>query len=395
MNHPKNLETALKWDYKFWNTQPVTKLNEIVTLDGQIESDKPIENISSVMQELPPDFEWCTFDLSNKDDCSNVATFLDKYYVEDSEHTFRLHYTPDLIGWIYGETDGTKVIAIGVRVCKNNMIVGFICGRVTKVQVNKNKLDLIEVNLLCIHPHIRNKKLTPVLIKELTRRFNLLGYSKALYTSNNYLPTPILTTNYYHKAINVQILYDTGFIKLDKSTVLKNVKKAHKLPETFSLNFKKMEFRHLDQMYDLFNVYMEKYNLHPIFTKNEFKKLFYGNKFIVCYVIENDDGDVTDFASYYIMQSRVLKNNQKHEFIRQANLYYYTSLNETPYTIIRNLLIVARNTGIDVFNATDIMENSTVVRELGFEPGSGVSNYYLYNWKIKSLKNFQCSLMLL
>jgi len=394
MNHPKNLETALKWDYKFWNTQPVVKLNEIVTLDGQIEPDKPIENVNTSIFELPPDFEWCTFDLSNKDECTLVATFLDKYYVEDSEHTFRLHYTSDFIQWIYDNQ--SKNIAIGVRVRKNNMIVGFICGKLTKVQVNKNKLDLIEVNLLCIHPHIRNKKLAPVLIKELTRRFNLLGYSKALYTSSNYLPTPVLTANYYHKAINVQILHDTGFIKLDKKTILKNVKKAHKLPETFTLNgFKKMELKHLDQMYDLFNTYMDKYNLHPIFTKDEFSKLFYNNKFVVCYVIENEDGNVTDFASYYIMQSRVLKNNEKHEFIRQANLYYYTSLNETPYTIVRNLLIVARNTGIDVFNATDIMENATIVRELGFEPGTGLSNYYLYNWKIKSLKTFQCSLLLM
>lgn len=393
MNHPKNKENALKWDYKFWNTQPVLKLNEINNIDGQIEPDKKILDIKQNQFDLPDNFEWIKYDLNDVENCKFIANFLDKYYVEDANGEFRLHYDAEFIEWIYKNSNH---VAIGVKVSKNNALVGFICGKVVKMQINKNKLDMIEVNLLCIHPNLRNKRLTPVLIKELTRQFNIIGYSKGLYTAGNYLPTPILTVNYYHKIINVKILHNTGFITLDPTTNLNNVIKTHKLPEQVSNeNFKKVELKHLDEMYDVFNKYMEKYNLHPLFTKDEFKYTFFGNKFIVCYVVENNLGNVVDFISYYVMQSRVLKRNEKYKFIKKAYLYYYTSLNETPYSLIKNMLVIARNNNVDVFNATDILENGAILEEMKFERGTGTLHYYLYNWKIKPLKNLQCSLLLM
>lgn len=393
MNHPKNKDSALKWNYTFWNTQPTTKLNEIVSIDSQIEPDKQIDDVNKNSTTLPDGFEWVKYDFSNVENCKIVANFLDKYYVEDSNREFRLYYSSDLIEWMY---KNSNYIAIGVKVTKNNMLAAFICGKIVKMQVNKNKLDMIEVNLLCIHSNLRNKRLTPVLIKELTRQFNLLGYSKGIYTAGAYLPTPIFTANYYHKAINVQKLCDTGFIKLDSKTPIKNVIKTHTISDQIeNTNFKKADLKHLDEMYEIFNKYMEKYNLHPLFTKEEFKHIFIENKFVTTYVVENDLGNVSDFISYYIAQSRILKKNEHHKFIKRAHLYYYTSLNDTPYSLIKNMLIVARDNGMDVFDSTDIMENDNILRELGFEQGSGMLNYYLYNWKIKPLKNLQCSLLLI
>ena len=110
--------------------------------------------------------------------------------------------------------------------------------------------------------------------------------------------------------------------------------------------------------------------------------------------VENEDGDVLDFISYYIMQSRVLKKNDKHKFIKKAHLYYYTTINNTSFTLIKDMLIIAKNNGMDVFDATDIMENN-ILDELGFEGGTGILHYYLYNWKIKPIKNLQCSLLLM
>lgn len=392
MKYPKNHESALKWDYKFWNTQPVIKLNEKVNIDGQIESSEIVE-LNTVPFNLPSDFEWCKFDLANHDNCIEVAEFLDKHYVEDNDNEFRLQYKPEFIEWLYKKS---QHIAIGVRMKSKNIIVAFVCGKVGKYQVNKNKLDMVDVNLLCVHKSLRNKRLVPVLVKELSRQFNLLGYSKALYNASNYLPTPILTANYFHRALNVKVLCETGFVKVDETTNYKAVKKANRLPEKFSnKNFKKIEEKHLEQMYELFNTYMGKYNLHPIFTQEEFSYLFYGNKFVVCYVLEDEEGNVLDFISYYVTQSSVLKNNEKYKYIKKANLFYYTSLTETPYNLIKDIMIVARNNSMDVFNATDIMENNSTVRELGFEDGTGTQHYYLYNWKIKPLQNIQCSLILM
>jgi glycylpeptide N-tetradecanoyltransferase len=43
-------------------------------------------------------------------------------------------------------------------------------------------------------------------------------------------------------------------------------------------------------------------------------------------------------------------------------------------------LIQAKNSGFDVFNALDIMENEEFLVELKFMPGDGYLHYYLYNW---------------
>lgn len=48
-----------------------------------------------------------------------------------------------------------------------------------------------EINFLCVHKKLRNKRLAPVLIKEVTRRCNVMGIFQAIYTVGMYLPTPI------------------------------------------------------------------------------------------------------------------------------------------------------------------------------------------------------------
>lgn len=399
MNYPKNLESASKWNYKFWNTQPVTKFKDIVSIDGPITNPSQLnkENTQDIQDtqepfKLPEEFQWVNLNMSTETDRTNVANFLDKYYVEDANHMFKLHYTSEFIDWMYNDSNH---IGLGITVKKNNLLVAFVCGKVVKMQVNKNKLDMVEVNFLCIHPKLRNKRLVPVLIKELTRQFNLKGYFYGSYTAGNYLPTPIFSTTYHHRPINIKKLMETGFTTLDKDTNMKNVKRALKLPESFIIkNFVKMESSHLDECFNLYNKYMEKYNHHHIFTKEEFSNIFLGNKIVTCYVVLDDDNNVLDFISYYVMYSRVLNtpnttDNTKHEFIKKAVLFYYTCLNETCYRLIKDILIVARNNNIDVVDAMDLMENQYILKELGFEQGNGTLHYYLYNWKIKQLKNSQ------
>jgi hypothetical protein len=140
MIHPKNKDDALKWNYKFWNNQPVSKLNEIVTKDAKINTEININEIPFI---LPNEFEW------TKPTIDELVTFLDKYYAEDSDGEFRLHYSTNLLNFMYSG----EHIFMGVKIKANNLLVASICGKVTKMQVNRNSLDLIEVNLLCIHPN--------------------------------------------------------------------------------------------------------------------------------------------------------------------------------------------------------------------------------------------------
>ena len=385
MNYPKNLDAALKWDYKFWSTQPVPKLKEKSFIDGPIMNEMKSEEIRNTPYELVDGFEWSLINFNNDNNVIEISEFLDKYYVEE-------HYSPEFIKWMYANKEH---IGVAVRYSQNKTIIGFICGKVVKMQVNKMKLDMIEINLLCVHPKLRRKRLVPILIKEITRQFNLKGYFHGVYTDVLYLPSPIITVNYYHRAINLDTLLETGFTKLDSTHDLENIKKILKLPKKNSNNFKRMELQHLDVVYDLFNKYMDKYNYHPIYTKDEFKHIFLDNQFVFSYVFENEGGDVIDFASYYTMPTRVLVKNEKHKFINKGYLFYYTCNNMTAYRIINELLIAGSLNKIDVFDAINIMENESILKELKFEEGTGMLHYYFYNWKTKPLKNIQVGTILM
>ena len=397
--YPKTLEAALKKGSKFWINEPVPQLTEKIMKDGPIEENKITTEISQVPLKIPEDFYWDSIDMNDKNNCQEVSNFLDKYYIQNMESQFKLHYSGEFLNWILS-LNGEKIdpeFCVGIRVTKNNILVGFIAATVGKMKVNKNILDMIDVNFLCIHTKLRNKGLAPIMIKELTRRLYRKGYNQAMYTGPRYLPKPIVTVKYYHRALNITPLIETGFTKLQGKISVNDLKRTLKLPsKPFTKNFVEMNESHIDSAYEHLDDYFNKYNCHPIFSKEEFRRIFLNNKFVTAYVVDGgltDDNsnnrEVLDFISFYSLPSRVCNNNTKHKFLNTAYLFYYTSKNETTYRLIRDIMIIARNKGFHVFNAVDIMEHEHNLRDLNFEPGTGTLHYYFYNWKCRDINNNQ------
>lgn len=62
---------------------------------------------------------------------------------------------------------------------------------------------------------------------------------------------------------------------------------------------------------------------------------------------------------------------------------------------MRDLLILSRNEGADVFNALDLMENSKVFNSLQFGAGDGWLQYYVYNWKCPTMQSSDVGIVLL
>ena len=62
--------------------------------------------------------------------------------------------------------------------------------------------------------------------------------------------------------------------------------------------------------------------------------------------------------------------------------------------LIRNSLILAKNSDFDVFNALDIMENESILKELKFGVGDGNLHYYFYNWRVQEVKPAQIGIVL-
>lgn len=391
MSYPSTLETAQNYKYKFWSKQPVIGMNEIVSRDGLINNPLDELTLSDKPTKLPADYEWLNIDLSNNEQLGQILFFLNSYYT--SSNQFSQMHTEEHMKWYYDSSS----IHLCVKSSKHNLFVGFISGKIVKVQLNKTITNFIEVRLLCVHKHLRHKKLVPCLITELTRQFNLLGYDKALYCSNVYINKPLITSKYYLRAINVDKLLNTGFVKIDtknNNITVEDIKKTNEMCTKSDKGMKRMGEEHVEMAYNLFNRYINKYNYHPIFTLEEFTHLFYNNKFVESYVFEQKDEEdgvsyVVDFVSYYVSDVEVLKGDYTGKVIKKGTLFYYTCLTYTPYKILKNILVVAKKNDVDVFCASNIMEHGDILKELHFDEFGQDTHHYLYNWRVRAMNNNQ------
>lgn len=202
--------------YKFWNTQPVPKIDEgsgdapAAGLHGAID---PVKTIAEIKQEpypLPEGFVWDTLELENADILKELYTLLNENYVEDDDAMFRFDYQPEFLRWALQPPRWRKEWHVGVRVAKSGRMIAFISAIPAEIQVYDKELKVVEINFLCVHKKLRSKRLAPVLIREITRRVNLTGIFQAVYTAGVVLPKPITTCRYWHRSLNPKKLIDVS-----------------------------------------------------------------------------------------------------------------------------------------------------------------------------------------
>ncbi|CAZ85319.1 unnamed protein product [Tuber melanosporum] len=383
--------------YKFWNTQPVPKFGEDEPLpDGPLR-ENDLARVKTVGAELIEGFEWDTVDLTDDQQVREVYELLTHHYVEDSEAMFRFNYSASFLHWALKAPGWIKNWHVGVRVTSTKKLVAFISGIPVTLRVRENTLQCSEINFLCIHKKLRGKRLAPVLIKEVTRRCNLESVWNAIYTVGVVLPKPISTCRYFHRSLDWLKLYETGFSPLPTtSTKAKQVTKYALSANPSTKGLREMEVKDLDAVHDLFTRYMERFDLVPKFTVEEIGHWLlnggskYDERIVWAYVVE-EEGKITDFFSFYSLESSVLG---KKETIRAAYLFYYAS--ETAFSkspdakkelkvrlnaLIHDALILAKKFNFDVFNALTLLDNTLFLREQKFGAGDGSLHYYLFNWR--------------
>lgn len=366
---PKTLEEAEKHDFKFWNTQPVVKIGEKVTQLGEI-SEVDVTTVRKTAVALPKNFNWVDVEMQE------VEGFLNKYCFEDIKSKVREQYSVDYLNWKLTDPD----LRFGVKV--NNVLVAFIGGSPRKLVIDKDTVDTVDVCLMCIHPKMRCKRMTTTLIKELTRRAQLKGYSQGYYNTARYLPTPFCTTKLYNRPINVSKLVDVGFLKPVGAVKYEDLERTFKVPKRTANRLVELDESRIDTAYELYNQYTSKYSVYQVLTKEEFVSRFI-NPAVSTYLVmsEEEKGKVIDMISYYKSTSTVINNDEVNK-INTAYMYFYTSTEETAYRLVSDLIVLARDENIDVLYALDNLENNCILKELKFEGGLNIDiHHYLYNWR--------------
>ncbi|CAL8096362.1 unnamed protein product [Calicophoron daubneyi] len=384
-----------KSDYRFWRTQPVPDFDEEIHENGPIEPDRKPDEIPSEPLGLPNGLAWCELSLSDDTQLQELYELLYENYVEADDSLFRFAYPKEFLKWVLQRPGWNCYWHIGVRVIKTGKLVSFIAGTPCEIQIYGQIRRMSEVSFLCLHKEFRSKRITPLLIQELTRRAHWQGLSQAVYTSVAFLPKPVTTCRYWHRPLNPRKLLECGFMERSPEVSLERLVKFYQLPEKTTVNgFRQMTQADLPQAWDLLSKYLQQFSLHPVYTEEEFRHLFLPRKDVVySFVVANDDGSITDFCSYYILFNSVVQN-KNHSTLKVAYSFYNARTVTRWPTLIQDVLITARELGCDVFNTLDLMKNKSFFDELKFCMGDGDLHYYLYNWRCSFPRPDQVALVL-
>ncbi|OQS07359.1 kinesin [Thraustotheca clavata] len=383
-------------DYKFWKTQPVPGLLEQPTEHCAIDKEKSVDEVRQTPLNMPAGFKWCDLDLTNEIELKELYDLLYQNYVEDDDNMFRFDYSMEFLKWVLLSPGFHKDWHVGVRNEKSGKLMAFIGGFPTTIRAYDNVMPMAEINYLCIHKKLRSKRLAPVLIKEITRRVNLRNIWQAIYTAGVVLPMPVSSCRYFHRSLNPKKLIEVGFSHLAPNTTMTRTIKQLKLPEAVATaNLVPMAPRHVSGVTALLREYLKKFDLVADMNENEVAHWLLPRQGVVSsYVVEDPaTHKVTDLASFYHLPSTII-GNTTYKTLFAAYSYYNVATTVPLVQLMQDLLILAKNEGMDVFNALNLMENEQFLQQLKFGIGSGELQYYLYNWRCPRMPHGKVGIVL-
>lgn len=201
---------------------------------------------------------------------------------------------------------------------------------------------MVEVNFLCIHKKLRSKRLSPVLIKEITRRVHYHGgLFQAIYTAGIALPQPISTAQYYHRPLNIKKLIESGFSSLPAGVTLSKMVKSFALRPlpSHAPTLRVMTRKDVPHVRHLLDRYLSgqhdasaavkatRFHFYPQFTSDDelahwiLPRPGVVHSFVVDAAVSSP-GLLDSFISFYELPSSVLQHGT-HKTIRTAYLFYY------------------------------------------------------------------------
>jgi glycylpeptide N-tetradecanoyltransferase len=367
--------------YKFWKTQPIDISKNLCENKPVIDID--INTIKKEPIILQEPFQWCDLDISNETELDLVYNFLLTYYCDDINDERRFHYSKETLKWFLMPYNYYKDLLVGVKV--NGKLVATIFGIPMTVKIYDKVIKIIEINFLCIHQSIRNKRLTPILIKEITRRTNLHGIFQAFYTASPQLPNVLMNCLYYHRPLNVPKLVDIDFMTKPPKISIQGYSRLFKIIEKPTINIRPIKETDFIIACQMLNEYHKKFNISILFEQEDFNHHFLFRKNVIeSYVVETN-GIISDFISFFFIPSKLL-TNKKYSEITRGFLYYYFNTKTDLDKLVENGLYFMKENGIDVVNCVKQYNNEQFINKLKFMEGTGGLNFYFFNWICPPIK---------
>ncbi|ETV98122.1 hypothetical protein H310_08866 [Aphanomyces invadans] len=384
--------------FKFWRTQPVMSSDdaELLQEHGYCDESIPVSSVRETPLKLPDGFVWSAFDIHNSDDVNDLYKFLAANYCEDSDGRFRSDYSVEFLVWALSSPQYVADWHVAIRHRTTGKLMAFFAGVYKVVRVHHDVAPTCETNFLCIHPKLRSKRLAPVLIKEMARRTKLQAVWRAVYTGSSHLPTPVATTQIYHRSLNTKKCVEVGFALCPPNVSLTSLIKAQRLPESPSIpGFQPMQVHHVPDVTALLVAHHTRFDLALDWTDATVAHWLLPRPHVVSsyVVVDPATNRVTDVCSYYHVPMTVLKHPH-HTTLSTAQSFYNVATSVPLHALVQDLLVSAKAERIDIFSAADIMDMDQVLAPLGFDVGGGHLHYYLFNWRCPRMSRRQVALVL-
>lgn len=322
--------------HQFWSTQPV---NCTVKLEQQEEATA-----------LPGDYSWGEVTLDR------LRNFLNVHYLADDDSY--LEYTVATLGWALEDDPWWNVALYARRKAPTPALVGFIAASPRGFHARGEDVDAVVINFLCVHKKYRDKRLAPLLIKEITRRAVLRGIEQAVYTAAAELPHPVCAATYWHRLLNVPRLVAAGFTDT-------NDPMNKWFDVDGSSHLLRMEADDVPAVQKILDAHARSHDLAVLPRAEEWV---------------GRDAFVDAQRGIFVAFVEVAWVPKKDHNLRLRQAYVHYAVGEDS---LNHAVILAKRLGYDVLNALD-----TGGRDLKghkFVEGNGEVHTYVYNWKLDPL----------
>jgi glycylpeptide N-tetradecanoyltransferase len=161
------------------------------------------------------------------------------------------------------------------------------------------------------------------------------------------MPTPYATSRIWGRLLNVRKCVEADYFKIPHEQIA-FYEDLFKLPAELKFpGLREMLNADLDQVRDLLNGFLIlNSNVHQFWSRDEIEHTFM-NPIMHSYVVE-EAGRITDFFSFYILPTLVLKEGL-HKYLNQAYSYLNASPTMRLEQGIKAMLILAKGFGADNF----------------------------------------------
>ena len=215
------------------------------------------------------------------------------------------------------------------------------------------------------------------------------------YTAGVVIPKPVGECQYWHRSLSPKKLVEVGFSHLPRKSRMVDHVRKYKLPPAPEAALVPMTAAHVASAHRLVSAHLEQFQLAPVFSPADFAHWLLPRPGVMnTFVIVDAAGEVTDLCSFYELSSTVVQHPQ-HKTLRACYSYYNVATTIDFKTLIHEALVLAKGLGYDVYNCLDLMHNRPVMEDLLFGPGDGKLRYYLYNYRMATLKPEEVGLVLL